>query len=152
MTDPFLFDSVTPRFALPLLFAGQSQKELFVNEAHAIADALLHCAIEGEADTPPAAPNDGEAWLVGLSPTGDWAGHAGKIALRQSGNWLFATPCDGLRVLDRSTGQDRRYLGEWKFPFAPAEPIGGSVIDTEARDVISQIIGALRTAGILPNA
>lgn len=71
MSDPFLFDSTTPRFGLPLLFAGQAQKEAFVNEAHALADALIHCAVEGEATAPPGAPVDGTSWLVGSPATGD---------------------------------------------------------------------------------
>lgn len=152
MTDPILFQSASPRFGLPLLFAGQAQKEFFVNEAHALADALMHCAIEGEASAPPVDPADGEAWLVGPAPTGEWAGREGSIASRQAGNWLFIAPRDGMRLLDRSTGQEKRYLGEWKFPSVPLEPYGGSIIDAEARVAISAIIGALRAAGILPIA
>lgn len=144
-----LFDSTSPRFGLPLLFAGQAQKEVFVNEAHALADMLLHCAIEGESAAPPASPAEGEAWLVAASPTGSWAGHAGKLAGWQGGNWLFASPRDGMRVLDLSTGQDRRYSGgEWLGPDTPALPSGGAVIDSEARAAIAAIVAALQQAGI----
>lgn len=150
MSDPILFDSISPRFGLPLLFAGQSQKEAFVNEAHALADALLHCAIDGEAAAPPPSPADGSAWLVAISATGAWAGQEGRIACRQAGNWLFVTPRDGMRILDRTTGQERRYLGAWRVPEAPVEPSGGSVVDAEARAAILELVGALRTAGVFP--
>lgn len=151
MSDPFLFDAASPRYGLPLLFAGQSQKEAFVNEAHALTDALLHCAIEGEASIPPSVPAEGEAWLVGASPSGAWAGQAGKLACRQAGNWLFVTPRDGLRLLDRATGQERRFHGAWRFPDMPLEPIGGSVVDAEARAAIVQLIAALQDAGVYPD-
>jgi len=151
MSDPILFDSATPRFGLPLLFAGQAQKEMFVNEAHALADALLHCAVEGEAAAPPPAPVDGTSWLVGASASGDWAGQDGKIACRQAGNWLFVTPRDGLRITDRSTGQERRYLGIWRGAATPVEPSGGSIVDAEARGAILGLVEALREAGILPD-
>lgn len=150
MTDPILFDSASPRYALPLLFAGQAQKEVFVNEAHALTDALLHCAIDGETGTPPSSPSDGEAWLVGVSPSGAWAGQAGRLACRQAGNWLFVTPRDGMRLLDRSTGQERHYFGNWRIPEAPGEPIGGLTVDAEAREAISGLLAALREAGVFP--
>jgi hypothetical protein len=152
MSDPILFDIASPRFALPLLFAGQAQKEVFVNEAHALADALLHCAIEGVASMPPASPLNGECWLVGDLPTGDWAGQAGMLACRQAGNWLFVTPRDGMRVLDRGTGQERLFFGSWKIPDVAEEPIGGSTVDAQARAAIAQLIAALRVAGIFPES
>lgn len=150
MPDPLSFTSASPRFSLPFLFAGQAQKEFTVNEAHALTDALMHCAIEGEAATPPASPADGQNWLVAPSANGDWAGQTGKLACRQAGNWLFVTPRDGMLVLNRTTGQQMRHLGGWQVAAAPASPAGGTTIDAEARSAIVALIGALRTAGVLP--
>ena len=150
MPDPLTFDSTSPRYSLPLLFAGQAQKEAFVNEAHALTDALLHCAIEGEAAAPPATPVEGTNWLVAASPTGAWAGQQGKLACRQSGNWLFVAPRDGTRLLDRSSGQEKRYFVGWQVPAAPATITGGSTIDAEARAAVATLVVALRVAGIFP--
>ncbi len=152
MSDPLIFDSISPRFGLPLLYAGQAQKEAFVNEAHALADALLHCAIEGEASSPPATPAEGENWLVGSAATGAWDGQAGMIACRQQGNWIFVSPINGMRVLDRSNGQDRRYLGGWMAPAVPPPPTGGTTVDAEARVAIASLIGKLREAGVFPES
>lgn len=132
------------------MLAGQAQKEFYVNEAHALIDALLHCTIESEASTPPASPTEGQSWLVGPTPTGAWAGQSGKIALRQSGNWLFAAANDGMRILDRSSGQERRYWGGWIAPNAPNAPSGGTIVDSEARAVLATLIEKLRDAGIFP--
>ena len=152
MPDPITFDSISPRFALPLLFAGQAQKEAFVNEAHARADALLHCAIEGEAAAPPTTPVEGTNWLVAASPTGPWAGQAGKIACRQAGNWLFVAPRDGIVLLNRANGQQRRYFASGLAPTVPAAPSGGATIDAEARTAIADLVAALRTAGVFPQS
>lgn len=152
MSDPITFDTTSPRFGLPLLFVGQSQKEAFVNEALSFTDALLHCAIEGVASAPPGSPVDGTNWLVGTSATGAWAGHEGKIACRQAGNWLFVAASDGMRVLDRSTGQERFYRAGWEVPAVPATPSGGSTVDAEARTTITELIAALRQAGIFPTS
>ena len=150
MTDPISFSSTSPRFGLPLLYAGQSQKETYVNEAHALTDALLHCAIESITATPPASPTDGQNWLVGASATGDWAGMDGKLACRQAGNWIFVSARDGMVVLNRGTGQQMRFSGVWKTAAAVNTPTGGTVVDDVARSSISQIINALQQAGIIP--
>ncbi|MCT2399194.1 DUF2793 domain-containing protein [Novosphingobium mangrovi (ex Huang et al. 2023)] len=151
MTDPVTFASVSPRFALPLLYSGQAQKETFVNEAFALADALLHCSIESEAASPPASPADGQNWLVAAGATGEWAGHEGALASRQAGNWIFIPPRDGLRVLDLSSAQDRVFLGTWRKAPSLSEPIGGTTVDSEARAVIGDLIMALRGLGIFPS-
>jgi hypothetical protein len=150
VTDPISFTSTTPRFSLPLLFSGQAQKEFYVNEAHALADALLHAACEGEADEPPAAPTEGEAWLVGAGATGAWASEDGKLASYQAGNWLFTTPNDGMHLYDRSTGQTLLYRGGWQRPAAPAAPTGGATVDAEARAALAALVSALAAAGIFP--
>lgn len=148
MTDPLVFVSTTPRYSLPLLFSGQAAKEFYVNEAHAIADALLHCAVEDVAETPPASPEDGACWLIGPAPTGDWTDHAGKIACRQLGSWLFVEPRDGLAVLNRASGQILRFHGDWVAPIAPMAPSGGTTIDSEVRAALADLYAALIAAGI----
>jgi hypothetical protein len=83
MPDPVSFASATPRFGLPLLYAGQSQKEVFVNEAFAALDTLLHCSVNGEASAPPSASAEGDCWIVSANPQGEWAGNPGAIATFQ---------------------------------------------------------------------
>lgn len=150
MPDPLQFPSATPRHQLPLLFAGQAQKEAFVNVALSLCDALIHPAVEGEAAQPPSSPADGECWLVAPGAGGGFTGCDGLIACRQAGQWLFTAPRDGMRVLDRATGQHVLYRTGWRREQAPATPTGGATVDAEARTAISQVIAALAGAGILP--
>lgn len=152
MPDPVSFTSTTPRFALPFLFSGQSQKELTVNQAHALIDALLHPAVEGTANEPPASAEDGECWLLDDAPVGVWADRAGQIACRQAGVWLFLSPRDGLQVLDKSTGQAIRFREGWQRPSAPTLPAAGATIDAEARAAIAGLVEALIASGILPES
>lgn len=147
-----LFESRTPRIDLPLLFAGQAQKEIHLNEAIARLDALLFLSIEGQANTPPTSAEDGQCWLIGNAPLGEWAGHGGHLALRQAGNWLFAEPVDGMRLLNRTSGQEWRFVGGWQAPARPPMPSGGTTVDAEARSTIEQILAALTAAGIVPAA
>lgn len=133
------------------MLAGQSQKEVFVNEAHARLDALIHCAIEGVQTSPPALPEEGEMWMVDSGADGDWLGRDHALALFRAGGWQYILPVDGMRILDRSTGQDLRYLAEWKLAEDFPEPSGGTSVDSEARVAIGSLIAALRVAGILPS-
>jgi hypothetical protein len=150
MTDPVVFDDVSPRFALPFLFMGQAQKELSVNQAHALIEALLHAAVEKVVTTIPATPADGQSWLIGTPAPAGWVGKEGFLACRQGGNWLFVEPRDGMRLFNRASGQHIHYEGSWQVAALPPEPIGGTTVDTEARAALLALFGALRTAGVFP--
>jgi hypothetical protein len=149
MSDP-LFESRTPRLDLPLLFAGQAQKEFYLNESLSRLDALLHCAVEAVANDPPPAPESGQCWLVGPTPTGSWHNRAGCVACFSQGQWLFQAPRDGLRLFNRATGLDWRYAGSWRSAARPPALAGGAVVDTELRAAFAALLDSLSGAGILP--
>lgn len=147
MTD-LAFDSQTSRFQLPLLFAGQAQKELFVNEIACRIDCLLHPVIEGTSSNPPADANDGQAWIVGQSAEGLWAGKDHSLACRQSGNWHFFRPVPGMRAFDKIAGRELVFQGSWIALDTPELPSGGTTVDVQARVAIEEIVDSLRSYGI----
>ncbi|MDR7102801.1 DUF2793 domain-containing protein [Croceicoccus sp. BE223] len=149
MTDPVDFGSITPRFELPLLFAAQAQKEFFVNEAHALVDALLHPVVKGLIESPPPSPIDGESWIIGANSTGAFADRTDQIATLQSGQWCFAKAVEGMTVYDSALAKRRYYRAGWHVAVDVAAPSGGSVQDTQARTSINLIIAALQKAGIV---
>jgi hypothetical protein len=151
MSDPLPFESATPRFSLPMLFAGQAQKEFFVNEALLRTDLLLHGAVEEQVTAPPASRNPGQAWLVGAGATGTFAGHDDEIAAWTEGGWRFIAPVAGTRVFDLSLGAFRLFVsGTWRTPAAVAAPAGGATVDAEARATLAQIMAMLVGAGLIP--
>lgn len=152
MTQPSIFNSTTPRFSLPLLFAGQAQKEFFVNEAHVLIDVLMHMSVKGLASTPPSAPAEGECWLVDATPVGEWAGHIDSIAFFAAGAWSFLNPVPGMRVFNISQGQYHLFDGKWNASGAVAIPTGGATVDIEARQTIEGLLSALQSQGILPSS
>lgn len=130
--------------------AGQSQKEVTVNEAVVAIDALLHPAVEAVVTSPPTAPANGQCWLVGTAATGVFAGQTDRIAAWSEGGWRFLVPREGMRVYDIASAAYRVYAGgSWLVPATPTSPTGGSVIDSQARAVISAILTSLRAARVL---
>lgn len=141
----------TPRFALPLLAVSQAQKEVTHNEALTLLDALVHAAVEaGPIAVPPTSPVAGQSWIVGTAPTGTWAGKDHAIAIWTSGGWRFAAPREGTAVVRLSDNVRLRFEGgTWVAPATFAAPIGGSVIDSEARSAISMLVLHLAAQGLL---
>lgn len=126
---------------------AQAQREATVNEAFARIDALIAPSIAGEAVAPAAQPADGEAWIVGANPQGEWAGHEGDLAFFAGGAWLFVSPQPGMTVYDSSIAVVRRWIDGWQTLALPDVPAGGTVVDSEARAAIEALIAALRAMG-----
>ncbi len=133
-------------------------------------DAVVAAAVEGLPQAaPPASPAVGSCYIVGSSPTGSWAGQAGKLAAYTSGGWRFITPCDGLNAILRTSGSTAVYRsGSWEIGklrgsevivdgikvvgargAAIADPAGGTTADAEARAAIGQILAAMREHGLI---
>jgi hypothetical protein len=161
---------LTARFALPLLMAGQAQKEVTHNEALTLVDALLHPIVETMAlAVPPGAPLAGQAWIVGAAPSGAWAGHAGALAIWTDGGWRFVAPRAPLTVWVRDQGVQARW-GEqgWSVGTiamlslrcngvqvvgarqpAVAPPSGGLTIDLQARETLGALLARLESHGLI---
>jgi len=149
MTDPTSFSVNSPRFSLPLLFSGQSQKEATVNEALLLADMLLHPVVQGIVTVAPTAPAIGQSWLVGAGAAGSFAGHDDSIAVWSEGGWRFAKPVPGMRIYDVGLACHRIWTGIWRFAASPAAPSGGAVVDTQARNALAALIALLKDAAII---
>lgn len=148
MTDPIAFQSVAARNALPLLFAGQAQKDAVLNEALLRLDVAMHCSVAGERNDPPEAAEEGDCWIVGSEPSGTWAERGGSVACFAGGDWLFLQPYPGFRCFNAATGQFVLFRSAWIAPDRPATPVGGTTVDMEARESIAAILNTLTVAGI----
>jgi hypothetical protein len=133
---------------LPLLFAGQAQKEPFINHALSAIDALLTGVIDDSLASPPGSPPEGARYRVLENASGEWQGHEDKIAMFIGGAWEFVAPHDGLSIFDVSARTSLYFAGSWVSAAEPSAPSGGSVIDSEARAALVALIEALKTTGI----
>jgi hypothetical protein len=162
--------SGTPRLALPLLSAGQAQKEFFHNEALQTLDTLVGGAVEeAPRAAPPSSPVVGACYIVAASPSGAWSGKAQYLAAYTSGGWRFIAPFDGMAAYVKASGTWATYhSGEWEIGVvrgsslvlggqqvvgsrgaAIVSPSGGTTADSQARTTIGLILAALRQHGLI---
>lgn len=87
-------------------------------------DAVVNCAVLNIANAP-ASTADGARYVVGTSPTGDFAGQANRLAVRIEGVWNFYAPAVGWAVYNIANGLTYRYTQSgWIVPpvIIPAQP------------------------------
>jgi Protein of unknown function (DUF2793) len=138
----------SPRHALPYLHVGQAQKEITHNEALARIDALLYPIVEATLSAPPTdltLANDGQCWLVSETATGSWLDKNGQIAVWSGGSWRYIRPVEGMAVWNIALEKRIVYAqSAWVEPSIIANPLGGTMVDAEARSAITSILAHLR--------
>jgi Protein of unknown function (DUF2793) len=114
--------SNSPNLSMPFLAAGQAQKHVTLNEALRILDTLVQgAAVSRTLGTPPAAPLDGQLYVIHTSANGIWAGKANQLASYQDNGWVYFTPKEGWIVWVCDENQLCVYAGSaW-------ESVNGSV-------------------------
>jgi hypothetical protein len=158
------------RLGLPFIAPGQSQKELFHNEALQLLDLVAAAAVEeAPRNDPPEPPTLGSSYIVGAAPTGEWSGKAGALALYTPAGWRFVGPVEGMQALVKPGGTRAVYRsGGWELGTvragrvmvdgvqvvaaqapAVADAAGGAIVDSEARSAINALLSALRSHGLI---
>lgn len=148
MANPIAFPSTTTHLTLPLLFVGQAQKEPFINHAFSAIDALLTGVIDDSLATPPSDASEGSRYRILDNAVGEWLGHDGEIAIQIGGAWEYIVPQEGMSIFDSAARKSLFFASEWLDANEPPAPTGGSVVDSEAREVLELLIDALKTAGV----
>lgn len=160
--------TATPRHGLPLLAAGQAQKEVTHNEALLAIDVRLHCAVETRTSlAPPVASAPGAVYLVPAGAGGAWSDKTDMIASWDGFGWRFAMPGAGWTVWISDESRFAVYEGGWSTAWpvaglrvagrdvlaAPPEavpaPTGGGVADAQCRAAVAALLSALRNQGIV---
>lgn len=148
MPSPVSFPSQTRTFSLPLLFAGQAQKEFTINHALTAIDSALRLSVEASQPAPPSTATEGQAYRVTLTASEEWQGKEDQIATMIGGSWVFTEPFPGLRLFDRNAGKMICYESGWESAQAPQTATGGTTIDVEARQMLTELMEALRKFGV----
>lgn len=118
--------------SLPYIQPGQAQKHVTHNEALKRLDALVQPVVaDRDRATPPAAPGPGARHLVAPGASGDWAGHAGKIAIWDGTAWCFEPPLPGWQVHCLAEDEDLRF-GASGWQAASGRGLGAAHLDLNA--------------------
>lgn len=158
----------TPRLALPLIAAGQAQKDVTHNEAVLALDRLVALVVTSRSLLlPPSVPQLGACFIVPAAGAVAWGHPAGTLLHWQGAAWLAETPRDGQIALLADEGLMLIHCGSWRdqWPIAGlvvsgrtvlavppvnlVAPTGGAIIDSEARAVLAALLAALQQQGII---
>lgn len=108
----------TPNLGLPVVPNGSNNITLAFNQLAQIVDAFVPLVAQTMTLSAPPATVEGDAgkrWIIGASPTGAWAGAAGKVALcTGAGTWTILNPPQFIKAWVVDIAAERRLVaGSW---------------------------------------
>lgn len=114
-------------------------------------DTLVMLSVKDQLNTPPVSPLDGDRYLVGSSPTGDWLTEANNIAVFNApeGVWQFYAPKIGWSLYLEDEDTRLSYGTQWYKGAAILNVkdfgvVGDGVVDDEpALNLLFDYVGAL---------
>lgn len=101
----------SPNLNLPYIAASQAQKHITHNEAIKLLDILVQMSVVDILTTPPANPNEGDNYIVGLSAINEWLNKDNQIASYQDGAWTYFIPNAGWLVYSITNAELLSYSG-----------------------------------------
>jgi hypothetical protein len=143
---------------IPYISPNQSQPDVTHNDALVMIQVLLSTGVwQVGLNTPPGSPENGDAYIVGTSPTGVWVGKENCIAAYYQDQWYYVPGFDsdgtqitmseeqvGLMVWSKPDGD--YYI--WTDTGSPsvlawtASGLGGSLTGVNIKDDNSSIVSA----------
>lgn len=88
--------SQSSNLRLPYLLPSQAQKHVTHNEALRILDAVVQVGVASRGlSVPPAAPAEGDRYIVAAGASGDWLGNENAVAAFTDGAWMLQPPRAG---------------------------------------------------------
>lgn len=90
---------VSYNLSMPLMMPAQAQKHITHNEALMVLDALVQLSVISKSQSsPPAAPSNGDRYIVPVGAASQWKGPENSIASFSNNGWVFYTPQAGWLV------------------------------------------------------
>lgn len=82
----------SPILGIAYMVASQGGKEITFNDMVNIVELLIDRTVKSiTVTTPPASPNEGDAYIIPSGATGAWSSEVGQIAQYIGGAWVYYT-------------------------------------------------------------
>lgn len=136
--------ATTTNLGITLVESAQSQKEVTINQAISVLDAMAsYAVVDKDLATPPSSPATGALYIVAASPTGAWAGKATQLTYFDQ-MWRFIMPQNGTRVWVRDESADYRFNGTaWAIVASGGGGGSGDMLKAtyDAANIAQQVVG-----------